>query len=235
MKSNGHRNGNSGGVRVDCVSETRHVRVPEWVLDLESFRRWSDADDFPEGDRIEWMRGGVWIDMSREQLFSHVQVKLRFSMALGNLVDADKLGYFFPDGARFSNEEADLSVKPDGLFLSMNSLESKAVRLLEGMEEGWLEVEGSPEMVLEVVSAGSVQKDTVDLRDAYWKAGVAEYWLVDARPDPPSFDILRHAGKGYVAVRKQKGWVRSGVFGRPFRLTRDSDPLGHPRFTLEVR
>src|SRR5699024_2697584 len=68
MKNNGHRNGNNGGVRVDCISETRHVRVPEWVLDLESFRRWSDADDFPDSDRVEWLRGGVRIDMSREQL-----------------------------------------------------------------------------------------------------------------------------------------------------------------------
>jgi Uma2 family endonuclease len=90
-------------------------------------------------------------------------------------------------------------------------------------------------MVLEVVSAGSVQKDTVELRDAYWKASVKEYWLVDARLDPPSFDILRHTGKGYAAARKQKGWVRSSVFGRAFRLVRDTDPLGHPRFVLDVR
>lgn len=235
MTHHGHRNGSTGGVRVDCISEARHVCVPEWVLDLESFRRWSDADDFPEIERIEWMRGGVRIDMSREQLFSHVQVKLRFSMILGHLVEIESLGYFFPDGARLSNEEADLSVKPDGLFLSTESLEAKRVHLLEGMEEGWLEVEGSPDMVLEVVNAGSVHKDTIELRESYWKAGIKEYWLVDARLDPPSFDILRHTSKGYVVTRKQKGWVRSSVFDRAFRLLRDIDPLGHPRFVLDVR
>jgi hypothetical protein len=142
MKHNGRRNGATGGVRVDCISETRHVRVPDWVLDLESFRRWSDADDFPESDRVEWLRGGVRIDMSREQLFSHVQVKHRFAMVVGNLVEVEQRGYFFPDGARLSNEDADLSVKPDGLFVSTKSIEAKSVRLLEGMEEGWLEVEG---------------------------------------------------------------------------------------------
>ena len=34
-------------------------------------------------------------------------------------------------------------------------------------------------MTLEVVSSSSVRKDTVDLRDRYYKAGILEYWLVD--------------------------------------------------------
>ena len=57
-------------------------------------------------------------------------------------------------------------------------------------------------MVLEVVSDGSVRKDTVVLRRAYWEAGVREYWLVDARRDPPSFDILRSTSKAFRAARK---------------------------------
>jgi len=28
------------------------VSVPSWVVDLESFRRWADADDFPDHARI---------------------------------------------------------------------------------------------------------------------------------------------------------------------------------------
>ena len=35
--------------RVFLEAET--IRVPEWVVDLESFRRWSDDDDFPERGR----------------------------------------------------------------------------------------------------------------------------------------------------------------------------------------
>jgi Uma2 family endonuclease len=63
--------------------------------------------------------------------------------------------------------------------------------------------------LLEIVSAGSVEKDTQTLRELYWKAGIAEYWLVDARGERLAFDILRHAAKGYVATRKAAGWLKS--------------------------
>lgn len=86
-----------------------------------------------------------------------------------------------------------------------------------------------------MVSRSSVHKDTRALREAYWQAGVREYWLIDARPDPLTFDILRHTPKGYRATPKKDGWLRSAVFGKSFRLLRERDALGHPPFTLEVR
>ena len=89
--------------------------------------------------------------------------------------------------------------------------------------------------MLEIISRGSVKKDRVTLRQAYWEAGVREYWLVDARKEPLSFDILRHTAKGYKAARKQDGWVKSSVFGKAFRLTQEPDALGHPEYTLAVR
>ena len=49
------------------------------------------------------------------------------------------------------------------------------------------------------------------------------------------FDILRHGAKEYVPVRKPGGWLRSTVFGASFRLTRKTDEMGHPEFTLAVR
>jgi len=94
---------------------------------------------------------------------------------------------------------------------------------------------GSPDMVLEVVSPSSVEKDTVILRQLYWKAGVREYWLVDPRGLELHFDILRHAEKSYVATRRQQGWLKSAVFGKSFRLTKRNDTRGNPVFTLEVR
>jgi Uma2 family endonuclease len=91
------------------------------------------------------------------------------------------------------------------------------------------------DMVLEVVSDSSVQKDYDLLRRAYWEADIREYWLVDARKEPARFDILRHGSRGYVAVRKQDGWVKSTVFGKSFRLTQRRNDLGQPEFSLAVR
>jgi Uma2 family endonuclease len=220
---------------VTFVHEGKRVSVPSWVVDLESFRRWADADDFPEQGRICYLKGEVWVDMSKEQLFTHGQVKTEYTVVLGGLVKAGGLGLLWADGVLLSNEDADISVNPDATFASREALEEGRVRLIEGVEEGHVELEGSPDMVLEVVSTSSVQKDTVILRGAYWEAGVREYWLVDARAEPLKFDILRHTPKGYAATRKQGGWLKSAVFGKSFRLTQSQSALGHPAFALEVR
>jgi hypothetical protein len=216
------------------VIESEQVSVPEWVRDLSSFRRWADSDDFPETGRICWFDGEVWVDMSKEQIFSHVLVKTEVGIVLGGVVKAGRLGLFLVDGALLSNVDADIAVVPDALFASTDALQDR-VRLIEGKDEGYVESEGSPDMVLEVVSRSSVQKDTRSLREAYWQAGVREYWLLDARPDPLTFDILRHTPKGYRATPKKDGWLRSAVFGKSFHLLRELNALGHPQFTLEVR
>lgn len=118
--------------------------------------------------------------------------------------------------------------------MSFAALEDR-VRLIEERTEGFVELEGSPDMALEVVSRSSVHKDTVILRKAYWEAGIREYWLVDAGSEPVQFEILRHSARGYVATRKHEGWIKSQVFGKSFRLIQDAAPKGNPDFTLQVR
>jgi Uma2 family endonuclease len=211
------------------------VHVPDWVNDLESFRRWMLSDESPEKVPLFFLAGEVWIDMSKEQFFSHNKLKQEFFRVLGELAKRDRLGTFCPDGMLLSNEEADLSGNPDGMFVSKESFQSDQVRMVEGVEQGIVELEGSPDMVLEVVSDSSVEKDNELLMDLYWKAGIREYWLVDARGERLEFQILRHSTRGYTPVRKSAGWLKSAVFGKSFRLTRQLDDLGHPDFTLEVK
>ena len=72
---------------------------------------------------------------------------------------------------------------------------------------------------MEVVSRSSVAKDYDHLIEAYYAAGIREYWLIDARSDDDlQFTIHRRGAKGFTAVRKAKGWSKSEVFGRSFRL-----------------
>ena len=42
------------------------VHIPTWVVDLESFRRWYNSDDFPESGRIDYIQGAVWVDTARQ-------------------------------------------------------------------------------------------------------------------------------------------------------------------------
>ena len=37
-----------------------------------------------------------------------------------------------------------------------------------------------PELVIEVVSSSSVDRDYAEKRDEYWTLGVKEYWIVDS-------------------------------------------------------
>lgn len=212
-----------------------HVEVPGWVTDLESFRRWSDDDAYPETGQISFLKGDVWVDMSKEQLFFHNQVKTEFTRVLAGLGRTIRTGRYFADGAFVSNVDADISNQPDGVFLTTASVKQGLVRVVEGKGRGHVELEGAPDMVLEVVSDGSVNKDTVVLRQAYAEAGIREYWLVDARQEPLRFDLLRLTDRGYAATRKRGGWLRSEVFGRWFRLTEQPGGDGFPQFTLEVR
>ncbi len=211
------------------------VHIPGWVIDLASFRKWYQSDDFPKQGRLGYLDGGIVVDLSMEQFFSHNQVRTEFGAVLHFLVKSDQLGRFVTDGMLLSNVEADFATEPDGAFLSHETLNSGQVRLLEGSRGGAIELEGTPDMVLEIVSDSSVRKDTVALKAAYAEAGIREYWLVDARGEKPSFDIFSRSAKGYVAGRKQAGWLKSAVFGKSFRLVQSVDKRGDPVFTLEVR
>jgi Uma2 family endonuclease len=210
------------------------VRIPSWVNDLESFRRWSRSSDYPERGSLSILDGEIWVDTSREQLFTHNQVKTEFAVVLGGIAEREERGYFFSDRALLSNENANLSTEPDGTFCSFRAIEEKRVSLVEGLEEGHVEIEGAPDMVLEVVSRYSVHKDTKNLRKLYWRAGIPEYWLVDARKPLLQFDILSWTERGYSATRRRQGWLKSKVFGRSFLLEAKPDRLGHPQYFLRL-
>lgn len=220
---------------ITLITDRDPIEIPEGVNNLASFLHWTECEEFPQQGHVWWLRGKVWIDISREQVFTHLAVKNEFYFVLTGLVKASQLGLFLPDGQFLSNFAADIAGNPDGTFLSRETLQSDRIRLIEGAEGGYTETQGSPDMVLEVVSKGSVAKDTNVLRKAYGEAEVREYWLVDARREPLKFDILRHTSRGYVATRKEGGWVKSAVFGKAFQLKRGTNALGHPEFTLSVR
>jgi Uma2 family endonuclease len=222
------------GAMFNVRFEMEHIVIPVWVRDLASFRRWTNRDDFPEHGRICYLAGEVDIDLSPQDIFTHVEVKSEIAAVLGRQVKAERAGLLLGDGARLSNVEADISIVPDGLFVS-HATRKELLRLLDTRGEGYDELEGSPDMVLEVVGYNSVRKDTQQLRRGYWLADISEYWLVDARQEPLDFDILRHTPKGYRATPKKEGWIKSNVFGKSFRLTGRTNRVGDPEYTLEVR
>jgi Uma2 family endonuclease len=217
------------------VSDSMSVRIPKWVVNLKSFLRWAESDDFPEEGRICFLQGDVWVDMSMEQVFTHTQIKGELNTVIGSLVKQQRSGLYLPDGLRLNNVSADISAVPDATFISNETLRSRRAKFVKGKKRGFTALAGSPDLVIEIVSDSSVDKDTEWLMAAYWNAGIPEYWLIDAREEPLRFDVWRHGPKGYVLIRKQAGWVKSAVLGKAFRLTQQENELGLPEFDLAVR
>jgi|SRR5215813_8691123 len=208
--------------------------VPPGIGDLESFRSWARSEEYEERVRLAWLAGTLWVDLTVEQLYTHNQVKGEVGAVLWSLAKASSQGRYLPDGMLVSNPTADWSTIPDGAFVSFDALRSGRVRQVAGKIAGVVELEGAPEMVLEVVSDSSVEKDTVRLPELYARAGIQEFWRIDARDAKLSFEILRLTDTGYVPTKEPDGWWRSAVFGRLFQLTQQQDPLGQPAFTLLV-
>jgi Uma2 family endonuclease len=212
--------------------EHQTAQIPDWVRDINSFRKWAKSDEFATRGWYAHLGGKLWVDASMEKLV-HNQIKIEFTVILGGLVREARSGRFIGDQMLLTNLDADLSTVPDGMFVSHETVRDGRVLLKKGTDS--LEVIGSPEMILEVVSPTSVQKDTVILRDLYYRAGVSEYWLVDPRRDDFAFDILRRGTRGFISTRKHADWIKSAIFDRSFRLVREDDPNGQPLYRLDVR
>ena len=209
-----------------------HLTFPESVHDLDSFRHWVTSDEFPEKARVSYLDGNFWVDLSMERA-GHNLCKKAMTNTLASLIESEDGGVDFSDGMLLSHLEAGLSTQPEVMFLASATLDSGAVTILRGDDS--IEVIGSPDMTLDVISPTSVEKDTVHLRRLYYEAGVKEYWLVDSREISFSFDILRRGSSKFLATRKHQGWIKSQVFGREFKLSRETTKHGVSKFTLEVR
>ena len=208
-----------------------------FVGSLNEFRAWAQSDDFPERGRVDYLAGRIEVDMTPEGYYSHGGLKVEVVRVLGDIVKAGDLGDLRSDRTRISTPEADLSVEPDLVFISFETFDRGRARLVSKVTaeaDRYVEVEGSPDVVVEIVSDRSVRKDTVRLPAAYWRAGVAEYWLMDARGQELIFRIQRRGPAGYEpAPARAAGFQHSGVFQRWFRLTRRRDRRGNWTFDLE--
>ncbi len=212
------------------------VEVPLGVRSLDDFRRWALSDDFPESGRIDFIDGKIEVDMAPEDLFCHGTLKSEMAGVLHQRVKRDKLGHLFIDKGRISSPEAGLSVEPDIVFLSHEAVRSGRVRLIPkagGQPGRYVEIEGAPDLVVEIVSDSSVTKDTRRLPAAYFRAGVREFWLADARGERPVFIIHSPGQNGFGPVSPDAdGFQPSAVFDCRYRLDAARDADGNWEFDL---
>lgn len=217
---------------VMIANERETLIIPNWVKDLVSFRHWSHTDEFPIGANVLYFDGDVLVDHSPERLI-HNSIKVAISESLWCWYKAHLPGFVYVGKMRFMNADADLSSEPDVFFVTEHSLSSGTVRLENGDDS--LEIEGSPDLVVEIISPSSKYKDEDILRKKYWQAGVKEYWLADSRKTPTLTILKRNVNKFVALAADTSGWIRSSVLKAHCRLVTKPGPAATTRVTLEMK
>jgi len=183
------------------------------------------------------MNKEIVVDLSPEEIEAHAKVRTAVSGVISNLNRELDLGEFFTAGALVTNVAADWATEPDGTLIKWRSFQTKRVRLVPSKDAPgeYKEIRGRPDWIMEVVSCASIRKDTILLRRAYHRAGIPEYWLINALDKDIDFQILVRRQKDYKAVVPQDGWCFSPVFGRSFRLERGRNRMRRWEYKLHVK
>jgi len=209
------------------------------IRDLADFRHWALSEDFPQRGRIDYIAGKIEVDMSPEDLFTHGTLKTAISSELSTRVQELDLGHIFIAETRISEVPADLSAEPDVVVITYQAFDDGRTRLVPkatGEKDRYVEIEGGPDLIVEIVSDSSVKKDTERLPIAYYQAGVREYWLIDARGEELSFQLLRRGSKAFEPTPADAdGYQRSKVLDARYYLERSRHERGHWVYQLRLK
>jgi len=214
------------------------VEIPLGIKNLADFRRWALSEDFPQQGRIDYVAGRIEVDMSPEDFFTHGTLKSQVSSRIEQRVSDLDLGHTLIAETRISSVSGNLSAEPDIVVISHDAIDKGQVRLVpkaSGEEGRYIEVEGGPDLVVEIVSDSSVRKDTQRLPVAYFTAGVLEYWLIDARGEKLFFQIHRRGPSAFEPTPDDhRGFQTSGVLRGNCRLDRTRHVRGHWVYRLQI-
>lgn len=210
--------------------------IPSSAYTLCGFREWILSDAAPNQGQFTFAAGELIIDMSPEAYETHNCIKSEVSSVIYLFVKQNKLGRFFSDRFLLSNPSAGISTEPDATFVANEALLSGRCQVTRSARPGVSdELVGSPDWVMEILSRTSVRKDKKLLFDGYFRAGVREYWLIDALDEKLDFQVFTRGADCFVAVVPQAGWHSSPVFGRAFQLGRAKAEDGLWEYTLQVQ
>ncbi len=127
---------------------------------------YADYARTPEGERWELLNGELFISSAAPNM-SHQSVQSNLGIRLGNFVNDDRLGWVF-----FSVTDVVLSdhdtVQPDLVFVSRERR-----NIITDAN-----IQGSPDLVVEILSPSTASHDWRDKFDLYALHEIREYWLV---------------------------------------------------------
>jgi Uma2 family endonuclease len=140
--------------------------------------RAADYWKLPEGERVELIRGRFIMSPSPTSL--HQIVILRLARVLERAEEkAGGLVLISPIDVKFSDDSV---LQPDLLYVAKRN---------RGIVTNY--VEGSPDLIIEVLSPGTNRRDKTEKLDLYAQHEVPEYWIVDPTAQVIEFLLLDEA------------------------------------------
>ncbi len=159
-----------------------------------------DIWDTPEdGNRYEVIDGQLYVSPPPNRW--HQRMIFRLVTLLGPVVVRDNLGemYLAPIGVVLGEPDG---VEPDIVFVRRERLDILSDR----------GIEGTPDLVVEVLSPSTRSRDRGLKMRRYHAAGVPHYWLVDY--ESPALETYRSGEQGYKSTGRYGpgGELRSDLF-----------------------
>jgi Uma2 family endonuclease len=158
---------------------------------LGPYRR-QDYDALPDEPRCELLFGRLYVMAS--PLLPHQAVAQVFWWHLDRIAkNAGGRAYIAPLDVALADHSV---VQPDVIYVSAARLEILQRR-----------IEGAPDLLVEVLSPGSVRRDRGEKLSLYAQSGIREYWLVD--PEARQIEFLANEDRRFVVSLPVGGVYRS--------------------------
>ncbi len=153
-----------------------------------------------ENEKIYELIYGMLIKMP-PPIVRHQDISRNIEFKMWDFVRKRKLGKVFdaPISVRFSD---DIALQPDISFISKDRSYI--------IEEKY--IDGTPDLIVEIISKRTKKKDTKIKKRIYEKYGVKEYWIVNPFDKSIEVYVLNDEGKYDLYLRvEKKGKVVSSV------------------------
>ncbi len=157
---------------------------------------YDDYRNTPDDKRYELLDGDLVVVPAPREV--HQRVSLRLSLLLGQLVMRTGIGHVYAAPFDVVLSDTDV-VQPDLLFVSN---ERSHVITDEN-------IQGAPDLVIEILSPSSANRDQTFKRSLYAKHGVKEYWLVDTDAETVTVLLWNAHRYGVVGVCREGKVLRS--------------------------
>lgn len=143
---------------------------------------YEDYQQTPDDERYELLDGALIVPPAPNTAHQSVQAELGWRMA--QFVREERLGnlFFAPTDVVLSSTDV---VQPDLLFIS-----SERVHIIAPAN-----IQGAPDLIVEIRSDSTAERDESFKRQLYADCRVVEYWLVD--PEAEIISVLLLGENGY--------------------------------------